>query len=154
MAPRAQVVHRLSGRLRLKVPEKRRDTAWLTKVASRLEQLPGVEQVEISPLRGGLLIRHKPDELLEQRLRQSEFLQIENPAAPSPPVVDTLADVVSRSDQALERRTGGKTSLRSILILVLVALAIVQTLRGRFLTPAVSLLFFAMQLAFRAKNPE
>jgi len=154
MAPRARIVHRLPGRLRLKVPEKRRDTAWFTEIVGRLEQVSGVEQVEISPLSGSMLIRYDPNEPLEQRLRQNGLIQIENPAAPSSPVVDTLADVISRSDQALERRTGGKASLRTLLILVLVALAIVQTLRGRILTPAISLLWFAMVLAFMAKNRE
>ncbi len=151
-APRAHIVHRLSDRLRLKIPAKRRDAAWFTDIAARLEQVPGITRVEISPTSGSLLIRHDPDDLLEQRLRQSGLFQITNPTPAAPPVLDTLTDVVSRSDQALERRTGGRTNLRSLLILVLVGLAIVQTLRGRIMIPAISLVIFATQLALSAKN--
>ena len=152
--PRAHIVHRLSDRLRLKIVEKRRDAAWFDEVAASLEQIPGVIQVESRPLSGSFLIRHEPDDLLEQRLRQSGLFQFSDPTPPSAPVLDTLTDVVSRSDQALERRTGGRTNLRSLLILVLVALAILQTLRGRILVPAASLVIFAAQLALTARNRE
>ncbi len=152
MAPRAQIVHRLPGRLRLKISEKRRDTAWFGEITPRLEKLAGVQQVEISPLSGSVLIRYEPHEPLEQRLRRSGILEITDPAASPPPVLDTLTDVVSRSDKALERRTGGRANLRSLLILVLVVLAIVQTLRGRIMIPAISLVIFATQLALHAKD--
>ena len=89
---------------------------------------------------------------MAQRLRESGVLQIAEPGAAKSPVVDTLTDVVTRSDRALERRTRGKANLRSILILILVLLAIIQTLRGRILVPALSLLIFAMQLMLHARD--
>ena len=152
MKPQAYIVHSLSGRLRLKVPEKRHDKVWFTQIASRLEQEPGVERVDSNPLSAGLLLHHAPDAPMAQQLRESGLLRIGEPGASKSPVVDTLTDVVTRSDRALERRTRGKANLRSILILILVLLAIIQTLRGRILVPALSLLIFAMQLMLHARD--
>ncbi len=68
MLPTAHIVHRLRGRLRLKVPERCRDVDWFAEAASRLEQVPGVKQVAVRAVSGSLLIRHQTDAGLEERL--------------------------------------------------------------------------------------
>lgn len=154
MAPTAHIVHRSRGRLRLKLPDKCRDAEWLSKTASRLAQVPDVEQVEVTAVSGSLLIRHHAGTELEERLAESGLFRIVDGPLSSPPVLDRITEGVYRSDRALERRTGGRIDLRTLLVLVLVALAIVQSLRRRIMVPAITLLIFAAQLAFVSKNPE
>jgi hypothetical protein len=152
MVPTAHIVHRLRGRLRLKIPEKRWDKEWLAETASQLRKLRGVDKVDLSSVSGSLLIHHQPDAAVEQRLKGSKRFRVIDVPISDPPLLDRVADGVHRSNRALERRTGGRTNLRTLLILVLVILAFVQTLRGRVMVPAISLLLFAAQLALMAKN--
>lgn len=136
------------------LPDKRRDADWLSETASRLEQVPGVEQVEVSAVSGSLLIRHHAGAELKERLVESGLFRIIDRPFSSPPIIDRVTDSIDRSNRVLERRTGGRVNLQTLLILVLIGLAIVQTLRGRFMMPAVSLLLFAAQLVFMAKDSE
>ncbi len=152
MVPAAHIVHRLRGRLRLKIPEKRWDKEWLSEAASQLEKLSGVDKVDVSAVSGSLLIHHQPDAAVEQRLSGPGLFQIIDVPISDPPLLDRVADGIHRSDRALQRRTAGRTNLRTLLILVLVILAFVQTLRGRVMVPAISLLLFAAQLALMAKH--
>ncbi len=152
MVPTAHVVHRLRSRLRLKVPDKCRDADWLTKAATHLKQVPGVKQVDVRVPSGSLLIHHRTDPGLEQRLATTGLFHITGESIASPPVLDPIMDGISRSHRRLERRTGGRANLPTVLIVLLVLAAFVQTLRGQIMPPAVSLLWYAASLAIVAKN--
>ncbi len=154
MLPTAHIVHRLRGRFRLKIPEKRTDADWLAEAASRLERVPGVKQVEVRVVSGSLLIRHQTEAGLEERLAAAGLFRITDDLVASPPVLDPILDGISRSHRKLERRTGGRANLSTILIVLLVLAAFVQTLRGQILPPTVSLLWYAATLAIAAKNRE
>ena len=154
MLPTAHIVHRLRGRLRVKVPEKRRDADWLADTASRLKQLPGVDQVEVRALSGSLLIRHQANTGLEHRLTSTGLFSITDAPIATPPVLDPIMDGISRSHHKLDRRTGGRANLQTVLILLLVLAAFVQTLRGQILAPAVSLIWYAAILAIASKKQE
>jgi len=154
MVPTAHIVHRLRRRLRLKVPDKRRDAGWLAEAASRLERVPGVKQVEIRAVSGSLLIRHQTDAGLEERLASTGLFRITAEPIVSPPVLDPIMDGISRSHRKLERRTGSRANLQTVLIVLLVLAAFVQTLRGQILVPAISLLWYAATLAIAFKNQE
>jgi hypothetical protein len=108
--------------------------------------------VEIRELSGSLLIHHEEQARLEDRLAETGLFRFGDVPAFVPPVLDRITEGVQRSDRALERRTGGRANLRTLMILVLVMLAIFQTFRGRILVPAISLLFFAANLALMGKD--
>lgn len=154
MLPAAHIVHRLRRRLRLKVPDKRGDADWLAGTASRLERVSGVKRVEIRVVSGSLLIHHRTDAGLEERLAAVGLFRITDDHVASPPVLDPIIDGMSRSHRKLERRTGGRANLPTVLVVLLVLTAFVQTLRGQILPPAVSLLWYAATLAMAAKNRE
>lgn len=154
MVPIAHIVHRLRRRLRLKVPDKRRDADWLAEAASRLERMPGVKRVETRIVSGSLLIHHQADAGLEERLTSSGLFRITNAHVATPPVLDPVLDGLSRSQRKLKRRTGGRANLEAVLIVLLVLAALVQALRGRIMAPAISLIWYAAQLAFAVKHWE
>ena len=154
MLPTAHIVHRLRGRLRLKVPDKRRDDEWFAETVSRLEQLPGVKQVEACAMSGSLLIRHQADVGLEEQLASTGSFRVTDEHVVSPPVLDPILDGLSRSQHRLKHRTGGRANLETVLIVLLLLAAAVQALRGQIMIPAVSLLFYAAELAFAVKNRE
>jgi hypothetical protein len=152
MIPTAYVVHQSRGRLRLKLPNKCRNDEWLSRTATRLEQVPDVEGVEVAAVSGSLLIRHHAGIALKGHLAETGLFRIIDGPLSSPPVLDRVTDGVFRSDRALERRTGGRVNLKTLLILILLILAIVQSLRQRIMVPAITLLMFAAQLAFMPKD--
>lgn len=154
MVPTAYIVHQSRRRLRLKLPNKCRDDEWLSKTAARLEKVPEVEGVEVAAVSGSLLIRHHAGTALKGHLAETGLFRIIDGPLSSPPVLDRVTDGVFRSDRAIERRTGGRVNLKTLLILVLIVLAIIQSLRHRIMVPAITLLLFAAQLAFMPKDLE
>ena len=58
MVPEARIVHRIAGRMRVRVPSRRGDPAYFATVEETLRSLNGVERVEADPLTGGILILH------------------------------------------------------------------------------------------------
>jgi hypothetical protein len=147
MLPRAYVVHRLGGRMRLKVPEKRKDAQWLAETAERLERLAGVEGVQTAPMTGSLLIHCEDSGELEELVSQSKLFQLTPGPIPKRPALEPLVRGVAHSDHKTERHTLGGGDLRTLLSLVFVALAIVQLVRGQIWVPAISLLWYAATLA-------
>lgn len=53
-------VHGTPRRTRLKVPQRRRDQQFLTKLKRRLEALSGVEGVKVSPETASVIVHHSP----------------------------------------------------------------------------------------------
>jgi len=53
--PEARVCHLTTGRLRLRVPEKRRDNAFFRTVEQRLAGWDNVDRVEVNPLTASVL---------------------------------------------------------------------------------------------------
>jgi len=153
MLPTAHVMHRLGQRTRLRVPERRRDSAWFTQTASRLERVPGVLRVEARSLSGSLLIHHRPDPALERRLAATGRFRIrQEPAAMLPAPEPAAASCFGLSAQTLPGDLGSKTDLRTLVILGLIILAIIQAVRGQVMVPALSLLFFAYNFSLATRD--
>ena len=144
----AQIVHELPGRLRLRIPDKRKDAVFFNELKANALALDGIEQVFSDPLTGSLLIRHllNSDEIRNLfRNRLNLTLEAVVPARPSSALAP-LSTTVSIMDQGLRRATGGVTDLRVLIFLLLVALAIRQILRGQVMVPAAALLWNAFVL--------
>ena len=61
MVPEARVVHSTIGRLRVRIPDKKRDSSYFSLIKERLADCPGIESVEVNPLTGGALVIHDTD---------------------------------------------------------------------------------------------
>ena len=57
--------HVSKGRLRLRIPSKKRDAAFFSELQAVLSAIPGLDQVKVNPLSGSLLILHSelPEEM-------------------------------------------------------------------------------------------
>ena len=63
MNAEALVVHKMAGRIRIRVPSKRGNEAYFTAVKEALSACVGVEGVEVAPFTGSILVRcHGPTE--------------------------------------------------------------------------------------------
>ena len=68
----AFVVHELFGRLRLRIPEKRKDGAYFAELAERLSECPGVTRVESNALTGSVLLLHTEETTATDVARYAE----------------------------------------------------------------------------------
>lgn len=145
MTPAVHIVHRAAGRMRLRVAERRRDVAWLQMAAAQVAEVPGVESVEIGSETGSLLVRHGPDTDPEAALRAIDLWRFGESVALPPMPLDRLADAVGSLDRELRAIASENLDLRTLVFLSLLSLAIVQIWRGRFMAPAASLLWYALE---------
>lgn len=150
--PSGRISHLSTGRLRIRLPEKRRDEAFFQRVAAQLSDWESVERVEINPLTASVLILFRDADALfaEMERRNRPFTIASDPEAVNGTQRQVLTDRVTKlwkeGDKALRRFSGGQTDLRSAAFAVLVATAAYQALRGRIFPPAGTLLWDAGEM--------
>jgi hypothetical protein len=149
--PAARISHFTPRRLRIKVPEKRRDRAFFDTVAERLAAWDTIEAVETNPLTASILIHFSdPERLFLEAAAKNDLFDIDFDAAfadSSEPVI-TQAAVQSfqTADDVLRRWTQNQIDMRGVLFVLLLAGGVVQLLRRRLEAPAPTLLWYAGDL--------
>jgi Heavy metal associated domain 2 len=149
--PAARISHFTRRRLRIKVPEKRRDMAFFGTVAARLAMWDSVEAVETNPLTASILIHFSdPERLFLEAAAKNDLFDIDFDAAfgdSSEPVVTQAAVQSFRTaDHALRRWTQNEIDMRGVLFVLLLAGGVFQLLRRRLDAPAPTLLWYAGDL--------
>jgi len=153
MLPRAYVVHRSRQRVRLRVPEKKGDAGWFRDAALALERLDWVDAVETRPASASLAIRCLSTDGVEARLERSGQFRFQADPPPLPTVDQQVRIGMERLDRLLRDSASEEANLRSLLFLVMLILAGIQMTRGQVMVPAVSLLWYAMELVLAGRKP-
>jgi hypothetical protein len=151
MIPRAQIVHQVRGRLRMRIQERRKDVDYFEAVRQHLEDLPGVESVRVNSVTGSVLLLHPEldfDELAP-RLCDSDLFQLLAGPPPEVPAFAPLQGGLAGIDRLLGEGTGGGVDLRTVAFIVTMGMAIRQVMRGQIMVPAFTLMWHAMDLVFR-----
>lgn len=149
MTTKAHVVHHIPGRVRLRVPSRRRQPAFFQDVKKRLEGLDSVSSVSVNPTSGSVLIRYEGE--IEQVLAQAatvglvELLEVTTDLPMLEPIAEQLINRLGDIDQTLSKRTQGVLDGRSALLAGFLVAAIVQAFRGSLFGPSVPLLWYAAQ---------
>lgn len=149
--PAARISHFTARRLRIKIPEKRRDRAFFDTVADRLGRWQSVDRVETNPLTASVLLHFTdPESLFLEAVAKNDLFDIDFDtafASHSEPIV-TRAAVQSfeAADVAVRRWTENQIDMRGMLFLLLLAGGVYQLLRRRLATPAPTLLWYAGDL--------
>ncbi|MCS6892242.1 MAG: hypothetical protein NZN45_11560 [Rhodovarius sp.] len=137
-APAALLVHRLPGRLRLRLPALRGDAAGMAALSARIAALPGVSRAEASALTGSLVLFHDgPTESLLAQAEAAGLFALRRGDAPSAAPQPGPAPAPAALLPALGAAAAG-------------LLALVQILRQQLLPPALVLATQAWQLARQA----
>ena len=151
--PEARVVHLSQGRLRIRIPEKRRDEAFFKTVEERLRSWHGIEQLQVNPLTASVLVHFSDLGALfaENAMRNDLFavnfdeLRAEH-ENPRPALTAWARQRWGDADKLLRRWTGGNADLRSAAFLIAVGGALVQLYRGQIAPPAATLLWDAGEM--------
>ena len=143
----AHIVHSLPGRTRLKVPARRGEPRYFTRLSEGLSRYTGIVRVQANPRTGSLLLEHTVP------LAQiAAFAQTHQLFTLAPP--ESLQQEIESSTQAglrwLNRQFAQASedllNVRVVLILGLAGLIFIQVARGQILMPATNLLWFLAQV--------
>jgi hypothetical protein len=148
--PAAQIYHLSARRLRIRVPGRRRDTAFFETAAERISNWTSVERVEINPLTASILI-HCSDtqKVLAEAVAGKDPFEINFDKAlnsDQETVVDRAARKFDMADAALLRWTEGQIDIRGVLFVVFLLGGVYQLFRGVVGAPAPTLLWRAGDL--------
>jgi Heavy metal associated domain 2 len=149
--PAARISHFTPRRLRIKVPEKRRDRGFFDTVAERLATWDSVERVEINPLTASVLIHFSdPESLFLEAAAKNDLFDIDFDFAigdsAAPAVTEAAARSFETADHALRRWTQNRIDMRGVVFVLLLAGGVLQLLRRKLDAPAPTLLWYAGDL--------
>jgi hypothetical protein len=143
VTPQARVEHLSPGRLRLRVAGQRGRAAYFEMVRARLGQEPAVRAVQVNARTGSVLLYlHEPVNWPALLARAAQLDLFRLVPAPAPEATKRRVP----APQVLGRLAEPGTTGSAVLALALLAGAAVQGWRGQIAAPAVTLVWYAMQL--------
>jgi hypothetical protein len=78
-----KIVHQVPGRIRMKIPSAKGNEEQLANYKQVLSLLPGVEDIDINPVTGSIILKYDPD--LNRNLHTRIDPHLEDHSHPSPP---------------------------------------------------------------------
>ncbi len=138
MTPEAIVVHKMPGRVRIRVPARKGDIAYFGSVKDALSTLVGVEGVEVAPNTGSILV-HGPapaKKIIDEAQSLSLFVVKEERAIKVTAFHDVVANQVGGLNDRIKTVTGSTFDLPGLAFMALVGAGIYQIARGNFTAPA------------------
>lgn len=138
MSTRAVVVHRLPGRVRLSIPEKRGDGEYFKTLSRRLSGVEGVLGVKANALAGSIVLQFSG--VLQEVLRRA--------GAPALFDLDGAAQGAQAAPSALAWQPIHLVSGREITPMFMAgvlfsAIGLLQSFRGRLMVPAATAFWYA-----------
>ncbi len=144
---KAYISHQSSGRLRLRVPERRNQQNSFIAWQNSIEQWPQTRLVTINPATASLLIHYdgSADNLLEQtdklglelvsqptlpaQVEGSTDCVLQNKTLESPPIWKAVTDQLELVNKKVSQLTGGSIDLPSLLFVALLLQGLIQFIR-------------------------
>jgi len=152
----AYIVHRVPGRLRLRIPVRRGDAVFFARLSEALRQCTGVLTVTHNAATGSLVLITLETVTVEAVVlfaRERLALDIQYPVARrQASVVDSIGMGLSGLDRGLASFSAGVLDLRSLLFLLLVVLIVRQVRRGNLAGPVSSLVLSALDITGLARR--
>ncbi|MCS6841927.1 MAG: hypothetical protein NZ699_14725 [Roseiflexus sp.] len=157
MLPTGYVAHRVGDRVRLRIPARKGDVAYFTRVERELAACRRVMFVEANPLTASILLRYSgtDDDLRHDGIDRGLFT-IEEMSQATNPVLNAAAARIDQLDRVIQRSSNGSFDLLEVVFIGLVGASIIQILRGQALGPASTLMAHALAILalHRARRAE
>ena len=155
----AYISHFSKGRLRLRIPSKKRDKAFWGRLQATLSGLKGMEQVRINPVSGSLLLLyHNPVEIPERikalGKKSFHYRRKESFSAKDNSITRTMTGTFHRLNTRIRRFTKGELDVSTLSFLALTGVGIYQISRKNITAPAWHTAFWYALNIFLLKNGE
>jgi hypothetical protein len=146
LPPEAQIVHAIPGRMRLRVASKKGDPSYFTHVEQELRRFDAVYDVTSNPVTASILILHRDeDETLLEAAEDCElFVRASDVSTGS--LIEFASERADQLERSFAQMTEHRIHVFELVFGGLVLAALIQTLRGRFLAPATTLLSYAVAI--------
>ena len=155
MIPEAHVSHRMSCRLRIKIPSKKGDGAFFSALKGRLHDCPGVAAVSVSPQTGSALILHDCEtQEIFAYAKSHELFVPRRSAHPRKTLFSRVANTFRGYNRDLKTLTDGEMDIPSLAFLTLLVSGIYQIARGNVVIPAWYTAFYYALGVFSASRVE
>lgn len=152
----AVIVHRIPGRVRLRLQDKRGDPDYFATLSDDITGMPGIDAVKVNPMTGSVVIQYSgtTDDMLAQleehhlsiaNRHEIEKMREKNQQNTSSPNHGYTQPFLLVSDRDINPMF--------MLGAVMAAFGIVQTFRGKILVPSLSLLWYAMEAFRQSRAP-
>jgi len=156
MTPEAHVSHRMTRRLRIKIPIKKGDVSYFSIFREQVSGWPGVEEVTVNPQIGSALILYtgKTKDLF-QLAKNNELFQLKKVGRRRKTLFENVADTFRVYNKDLKRRTDGEVDIPTLVFLSLLISGIWQIARGSVAMPAwYTAFYYALGIFTRAQVDE
>jgi hypothetical protein len=131
MLPAARISHRSTGRLRVKIPSKKGDHAYLLSIKEHFSGLDSIEAVEINPLTGSVLIMHRSDEkIIAEYARANNLFDLQGHNSSPAGLQRRISGAFDSLDSGLKTATGGEIDIGGLAFLVLMGVGVYQVSVG------------------------
>lgn len=146
--PRAHISHHVPGRVRLRVPERRRDEAYFATLKQHVAEWPGITNVHVNPLTASLLVFFSDASAALARAQDCELFDLREaePSPPKAPIGHRARHHARAFDARVRELTGGRADTPSLVFMALLLAGIYQTMRRNVGAPATTLLWYAGDL--------
>jgi hypothetical protein len=151
--PKAFVTHVSHGRVRVKIPAKKKDLDYFSQLKRYLMPLPGIVNVETNSLTGSVLVLHSLDlENLDDLKTVSQYsemmglFKLAEPQNDSNSLGHGLAAGFAGLNQSVKGASAGVVDLPTLGIVGLLGLGIWQISRGEIAVPAITALWYASSI--------
>jgi hypothetical protein len=152
--PKAYIKHQLTGRARVKIPQKRGDEVYFETLAEAFAQCETITQLQLNPQAASLLIQYGSapfSEIAAFAVNAGLFTLVEQddadlPATEHSSVASISSILASRLDHKLADLSAGRIDVRSVLFVAFMGLTIREAAKGHVMAPASTFLWRALQL--------
>jgi hypothetical protein len=145
MAASAVIVHRIPGRARLLLRERRGDPAYFSELSESIRRFENVQSARSNPTTGSITLEFIGDlETLLKQAEESDLFTITESVLPQ----RRASSLVGARAYSINLVSGREVNRMFMVGSVLVVVGVIQTIRGEWFPPAVSVFWMAAQ-AFR-----
>jgi hypothetical protein len=147
MSVGAQIVHESPGRLRLRMPDCRRDVRAFDRIKRTLERCANVRQLEINPITGSVLVYHDADAhaIVEYGRAHDVFTLTPQPERRCG-LTRSALQALRTVDARLKQQTRSSWDLRELAFLLLSTGGLAQMARRKIWPEALTLFWYATAL--------
>ena len=138
MFPEAHEMNISAGRLRIRVPGKKRDVAYFGKLVESFTSLNGIQEIRVNPLTTSVLFVHDLEvkAIAEHAKELSLFrLKSEEGIAQRNTIFEAANKTIATWNRQLKNLTGGGMDVPSLVFLGLVLTGFYQISKGNFRAP-------------------
>ncbi|MGO9116416.1 MAG: HMA2 domain-containing protein [Desulfomonilaceae bacterium] len=156
MIPEAHVSHRMTRRLRIKIPSKKGDISYFSNLREQVSKWPDVEEITVNPQIGSALIVYtgKTTDVL-QLARENELFRLKKVGRSRTTLFESAAHTFRTYNTNLKQISGGEVDIPTLVFLSLLISGIWQIARGSVAMPAwYTAFYYALGIFTRAQVDE